>query len=579
MSYRDPKIITPPNYGEIFAKNMAYGAYAVRSAVEPIMTALEKQKKIKERMAASRSQYEQNIRQMITSKAGSFEQMFEEHLAKNGDAWYENEKLYANGKRSAKDYNDFKSNMTQELYDAAAASQNLNETITFIETNKMLLSGRNDHEIFGLKEALENPNEFNLQLTRNEEGKTIFKYKAEDGKDVIYDYDKLRSVNSKEDIILQNDMTVNGEFGKAMTTMHTAALNNTPLETEIDSSKFEINKAGNTKTTYLQSILLNKDAVRTAHIDYLAQNPNTFTTNQIESHYLDSMCKEDYEGCVKRKAGIAASTYNIIDTEELAQMLLTPFKEDQIIKNANGEEINVSKIAYAIAEQDIIDETIKRTKLRGYFEGDGRINHGTKIDPITPTAADLRRFEEANERNDELDTLFKKSFTFLGNAGEANVLATANELKGKPPREIPLSASYKITMEDQKALADYLFPMGFELKQTTKKIEDPDNPGQMVTISGPERKTDSNGNSYYIMETNKDAVGAVISKTAKQEFRINGDTTVFDLLSYRMQLQDVNIDPNKLYEKYEQGEEEYIAYLSAQFMGGSYKGYKYNPND
>ena len=50
MSYRNPKIIVPPNYGEIFAKNMAYGANMVASALQPITSALAVQKRTKERM-------------------------------------------------------------------------------------------------------------------------------------------------------------------------------------------------------------------------------------------------------------------------------------------------------------------------------------------------------------------------------------------------------------------------------------------------------------------------------------------------------------------------------------------------
>ena len=299
--------------------------------------------------------------------------------------------------------------------------------------------------------------------------------------------------------------------------------------------------------------------------------PNAFATTQIEAHYLDSMCGEDYEGCIKRKAATIANKFNITDVEALSEMLLTPFKEGQVIKDMNGEEITISKIAYDMAEQDIIDRAISNSILRQYFEGDGEVALKEDTVPWSPPPPD----EDVISRNKELNTLFRNSFTFLSNAGLANVLSS----KDTPANEVDLADMYKITMEDQKALTDYLFPMGFELKQTTKKIEDPDNPGQMVTVSGPERKTDADGNYYYIMETNKDAVGAVISKTAKQEFRITEDTTIFDLLSYRLQLQDVHVDPKKLEEIYNQGEDEYIAYLSAQFMGGSYNGYNYNPTN
>ena len=225
MSYRNPKIITPPNYGEIFAKNMQYGASMVQSAIQPIVSALETQKRTKARMAESTSMYQQNVRNLINTKAGSFENMFEEHLQKNADAWYENEKAYANGKIDAKEYNTFKNNLNQEIYDAAGASESLNKVITFIETNKNMLSGRNDHEIFGLKEAIENPNEYNLQLTRNEEGKTVFKYKSQDGNTVEFDYSKLRSARA-EDIILRNNYAVNGDMGKNLKNLGLLATQN-----------------------------------------------------------------------------------------------------------------------------------------------------------------------------------------------------------------------------------------------------------------------------------------------------------------------------------------------------------------
>jgi hypothetical protein len=44
MSYRNPQIITPPNYGEIFARNMQYGAALVRSIAEPLLQKIQKQK-------------------------------------------------------------------------------------------------------------------------------------------------------------------------------------------------------------------------------------------------------------------------------------------------------------------------------------------------------------------------------------------------------------------------------------------------------------------------------------------------------------------------------------------------------
>ena len=44
MSYRNPKIITPPNYGEIFARNMQYGAAMIEKITGPLFERINKQR-------------------------------------------------------------------------------------------------------------------------------------------------------------------------------------------------------------------------------------------------------------------------------------------------------------------------------------------------------------------------------------------------------------------------------------------------------------------------------------------------------------------------------------------------------
>ena len=44
MSYRNPQIITPPNYGEIFNRNMQYGAAMVQQVMGPLLEKIKKQK-------------------------------------------------------------------------------------------------------------------------------------------------------------------------------------------------------------------------------------------------------------------------------------------------------------------------------------------------------------------------------------------------------------------------------------------------------------------------------------------------------------------------------------------------------
>ena len=287
MSYRNPKIIVPPNYGEIFAKNMAYGANMVAIALQPITSALAVQKRTKERMAASTAQYQQNVRNLVTSKSGNFEAMFEEHLQKNADAWYENEKSYANGKIDAKEYNAFKNNLIQEVYDAAGASKNLNDVLTYINANKPLLSSRNDHEVFGLLNAIENPNESNFQITRNEKGETILKYNDNENNPVEFDYSKLQSIKT-ENILLRNDYTPNGDLGKKLKGLGTQAVSIAPQYLEVE----EISKdLGNNKQR-----LTPVTRMRAGGIDALKNQARAinaasdiFTKQELETHFLDEM--------------------------------------------------------------------------------------------------------------------------------------------------------------------------------------------------------------------------------------------------------------------------------------------------
>lgn len=52
MSYRNPQIVTPPNYGEIFNRNMQYGAAMIQQVMGPL---LEKIKKQRESVKASKN--------------------------------------------------------------------------------------------------------------------------------------------------------------------------------------------------------------------------------------------------------------------------------------------------------------------------------------------------------------------------------------------------------------------------------------------------------------------------------------------------------------------------------------------
>ena len=553
MSYRNPKIITPPNYGEIFAKNMQYGASMVSSALQPIISALDTQKKTKARMAESTAMYQQNVRNLINTKAGNFEKMTEEHLAQNADAWYENEKAYANGKIDAKEYNTFKNNLNQEIYDAAGAMEALNKTITFIETNKNMLSGRNDHEVFGLKEAMEDPDKYNFQMTRSEEGKTILKYKGQDGADVIFDYEKLRTTKP-EDIVLRNDYALGGAMGKNLKNLGLLAMQNANDMVETIEGKPIINKKAGTQTIkeYSQISDKNKLAIVNNGIAALASGQIVFTDKEIESHYLDEMHGglSEYETRVAQTAAVMAKKYGIENVEELTQKLKTPFKSGGIITNKNGEEITISKIASDAAESDLIMRGIKSTGAGNkYFSGAGRIQTDQVTKPLetkTPSSTEI------NTINSKLEAI---STVYAGLQNGLNSNLTVNETLD--PKDVPLSGIYNVNIKSQdnlQGLQTYMEDnLGMRIERVTdKKAEDFGS----FALYGSEEAP------LYYANVEKEILGVPIAKGSKTQIKITKDTSLFDLLSFRLQVENIKVSADELKDAYEKTANDPVKFTS-----------------
>tara|TARA_R100000027_G_scaffold64059_2_gene57220 strand:+ start:64 stop:1779 length:1716 start_codon:yes stop_codon:yes gene_type:complete len=553
MSYRNPKIITPPNYGEIFAKNMQYGASMVQSAIQPIISALETQKKTKARMAESTSMYQQNVRNLINTKSGSFENMFEEHLQKNADAWYENEKAYANGKIDAKEYNTFRNNLNQEIYDAAEASESLNKIMTFIETNKNMLSGRNDHEIFGLKEAIEDPNEFNLQLTRNEEGKSVLKYTAQDGNTVEFDYSKLRSARA-EDIILRNNYAVDGDMGKKLKNLGILAMQNANDMIETTTSKPIVNKKAGTQTvkTFAQISDANKLNLVNNGISALASGQIVFTDKEIESHYLDEMHGGlgEYETRVAQTAAVMAKKYGIENVEELTEKLKTPFKSNVTIKTIKGEDVSVSKIALDAAEQDLIMRGIKSTTAGNrFFSGTGRIQTGQKTAPLKVSTPSNKEIDIINSKLEAISTLYGG----LQNGLNSNL--TVNETLD--PKDVSLSGIYNVNIKTQdnvQALQTYMEDnLGMRIERITDKKAD--DFGAFALYGSKE-------NPLYYANVEKEILGVPIAKGAKTEMKISENTSLFDILSFRLQVEDIKVSAEELKDIYEKTANDPVKFTS-----------------
>ena len=525
----------------------------VQSAIQPIVSALETQKKTKARMAESTSMYQQNVRNLINTKAGSFENMFEEHLQKNADAWYENEKAYANGKIDAKEYNTFKNNLNQEIYDAAAASESLNNVITFIETNKNILSGRNDHEIFGLKEAIENPNEYNLQLTRNEEGKSVLKYKAQDGNTVEFDYSKLRSARA-EDIILRNNYAVDGDMGKKLKNLGLLAMQNSKDMIENTKGNPIINKKAGTQTvrTFAEISDKNKLSIINNGISALASGQIVFTDKEIESHYLDEMHGGlgEYETKVAQTAAIMAKKYGIENVEELTEKLKTPFKSDVTIKTINGEDVSVSKIALDAAEQDLIMRGIKSTTAGNrFFSGTGRIQTGQTTTPLEVSTPSDKEINIINSKLEAISTLYGG----LQNGLNSNL--TVNETLD--PKDVSLSGIYNVNIKTQdnvQALQTYMEDnLGMRIERVTdKKAED----------FGAFALYGSKENPLYYANVEKEILGVPIAKGAKTQMKISENTSLFDILSFRLQVEDIKVSAEELKDIYEKTANDPVKFTS-----------------
>jgi len=545
MSYRNPKIIVPPNYGEIFAKNMAYGANMVASALQPITSALAVQKRTKERMAASTAQYQQNIRNLVTSKSGNFETMFEEHLQKNADAWYENEKSYANGKIDAKEYNAFKNNLIQEVYDAAGASKNLNDVLTYINANKTLLSSRNDHEVFGLLNAIENPNESNFQITRNDKGETILKYNDSENNPVEFDYSKLQSIKT-ENILLRNDYTPNGDLGKKLKGLGTQAVSIAPqyLEVEEISRDLGNNKQRLTPVTRMKAGGI--DALKNQARAINAAS-DIFTKQELETHFLDEMHGSgvEYETRIAQSAAIMAKNHNVADEQDLYKKLLTPFKPGQMVKLNDGTEKSVQAIAYDIAEEDLIVRSLKSTGLKPYFEGVTQLQSGPSkvktVKPKTPSNASIEKYNELLE----LTGIVGGN---INNGLESGILIPE---AFEPGPAVNPEDKYKVNIESDEALAkihEYLIDnLGMEILKSKKEDETFTNFG-------------NENNPYYQLNLRKSTLGTKVEQGAKTEFKLTKDTTLFDLIAYRLNFSGVKTSGEKLQEIYENNNNNYFLF-------------------
>ena len=198
MSYRNPQIITPPNYGEIFARNMAYGQSIVQSALSPVLNAIDKKRKERELLEdadfKARNEYNKLVDYTYDEKLGTLEGMLEQNAMLNVDEWAENEALKLAGKRDAKTYRTVQDRLLKELKDTKGVALNLSNVLTYYEENKENISVASDFKFFGLIEAITNPAERSFKITKNELGETIYEYKDLNGENVSYTHEELQQI-------------------------------------------------------------------------------------------------------------------------------------------------------------------------------------------------------------------------------------------------------------------------------------------------------------------------------------------------------------------------------------------------
>lgn len=572
MSYRNPTIITPPNYGEIYAKNMQYGASIVKSALDPVLDAIQEKKDLTKRgdtaKANANSEYRNNVRNIVDKKSGSFEGMTEDFLRKNSDAYAENARLYEIGKITVDEYNKVKDNLINEIYDAQGATENLNNFITFYTENETKISRGTDPKQAGLVHALTNPEESNLVITRKEEGgAAVFAYETPGGERVEFTYEDLNALKTN-DILLGNDYSKNGETGKKLTDItnkHKGLASVGNRDGKIvrgfigENSKFIPAENGDMTRQQTTKYVTNKSDIQTAIGLDIA---NSATAAEKKSYLLDrrwNVSEEEYVSLVTKDAMVYGQQFNISNTDKLAELLLTPYKKGMFIENDEGEKIDISKIANRIAIEGLTETAIASSELNPYFNP---ATNGIKSFKENPYQAPSITKEEVNRRLQQ-DDLLNQSFSHMSNMMS---LIDYDDAKFDVEKAGNLGGLQQTIQQASGKIFDVNIKAGADAEKLATTLYDLGYNVERKADGGfSDKARIKEGDQTYMIFTLDKNLGVTPEKGAQTEIKIiDGKTSIFDVLAHRYAAEGLDLPAEEIKENFIKGPEAFENFIKLQ---------------
>ena len=184
-----------------------------------------------------------------------------------------------------------------------------------------------------------------------------------------------------------------------------------------------------------------------------------------------------------------------------------------------------------------------------YFSGAGRIQTDQVTKPLetkTPSSTEI------NTINSKLEAI---STVYAGLQNGLNSNLTVNETLD--PKDVPLSGIYNVNIKSQdnlQGLQTYMEDnLGMRIERVTdKKAEDFGS----FALYGSEEAP------LYYANVEKEILGVPIAKGSKTQIKITKDTSLFDLLSFRLQVENIKVSADELKDAYEKTANDPVKFTS-----------------
>lgn len=558
MSYRNPQIITPPNYGEIFARNMAYGQSIVQSALSPVLNTIDKKRRERELLKdagfKAREEYNQLVDYTYDEKLGTLEGMLEQNAMLNADEWAENEALKLAGKRDAKTYRTVQERLLKELKDTKSVATNLSDILTYYDQNKENISTASDFKFFGLIEAITNPAERSFKITKNELGETIYQYKDLNGDDISYTHDELQKIK-KSNIVLQNDYN-QGPLAQTLNTVLRRNFNRNNIitgpaspqirgnydPTKPEGQQFKPDINGQTIEQQTSYVLRNKDAAfENAKLELIASS--AIGNNTLKSYILDERYKLNNQQ-PELDAIKYGKRFNISDTEKLAAALKSPFALDQTIKNDLGEDVDVTKIARDIAYDGLTTKMFLSNPESSIFydntkNGIYKKPNYTAYKPLKPNEDDINKKFAQEELISSIPGIAQELMQLEMSTASQDAKVAIDKNTGTVIPKTQKDFGVLNTNPDTiNRTASILYKLGYNIERNSDGTI---KPTVFQDIEG------AGLFSIFYLDKN---LGVTQEDGVSKEFRIeSGKTTIFDVLEHRLKAAGIKISAKELKEQ------------------------------